>query len=209
MVVTVDAQENIVGNNYNKYSTRNALARFLVQRFLKTVGVLARAAAPNKILEVGCGEGYLSAFLAEKLPSSVDIEACDLSLEKIPADINPRIKLREASAYSLPWPDREFDLVVCCEVLEHLTDPLIALKELSRVTNGYVLLSVPREPLWRLLNVFSGRYLRRWGNTPGHVQHFSLKRFSRLVSTVFVIDEIRLTLPWIVVLAHLPRGPEA
>ena len=39
---------------------------------------------------------------------------------------------------------------------------------------------VPREPVWRVLNVARGRYVRWLGNPPGHIQHFSRAAFLAL-----------------------------
>jgi len=76
------------------------------------------------------------------------------------------------SIYELPRPAASVDTVVCLEVLEHLGDPEAGLRELARVTQRHVILSVPREPLWRLLNMARGAYLRDWGNTPGHLRNY-------------------------------------
>ena len=73
---------------------------------------------------------------------------------------------------------------------------------LFRSARGYVLLSTPREPLWRLLNVARGAYLGALGNTPGHVQHWSRRGLRRLVERQFTVDQERLPVPWTVLLAR-------
>jgi len=88
------------------------------------------------------------------------------------------------------------DLVVACEVLEHLEDPRAALKVLQKISQNHIILSVPREPLWRLLNMARGKYLAAWGNTPGHIQHWSRKDFIRLVSCWFEVLEVKSPTPW-------------
>jgi len=105
------------------------------------------------------------------------------------------------SIYELPRPAASVDTVVCLEVLEHLGDPEAGLRELARVTQRHVILSVPREPLWRLLNMARGAYLRDWGNTPGHLSHWSRKGFLRWASTVFDVVAVRCPIPWTIVLA--------
>ena len=72
-----------------------------------------------------------------------------------------------------------FEAVVCTEVLEHLEEPEKALRELLRVTRRWVILSVPREPLWRVLNMVRGAYLRHFGNTPGHIGGFVERNFGK------------------------------
>ena len=198
------ADEAIVGNVYNKYTTRNPIARWLVRGFLSATAELYQKVVARSVLEVGCGEGYLAQHLLKCGPRPERFEACDLSLAKVLDGIDSLIRFREASVYDLPYTDDEFDLVVCCEVLEHLDEPSRALDELSRVAKRHVLLSTPREPLWRLLNIARGRYVTAFGNTPGHVQHFSRRSLIRLVQPHLHQLQERNPIPWTVLLGK-PR----
>ena len=92
-------------------------------------------------------------------------------------------------------------MTVVLEVLEHLEDPDSALKELSRVSSKYCLVSVPQEPLWRILNICRLKYLSNFGNTPGHLNHWSKNQFVEFVGKYFKVKKIKLSLPWIIVLA--------
>jgi len=76
------------------------------------------------------------------------------------------------------------------QVFEHLERPAAALSEMARVARRYVLVSVPREPLWRAANVAAGRYLRELGNTPGHIQHFSRRGIATLVGTTADVAQV-------------------
>ena len=78
----------------------------------------------------------------------------------------------------LPCDDDEFDLATAIEVLEHVPDPEQTVSEMARVARRHLLVSVPREPLWRALNMARGAYLRDLGNTPGHVNHFTKRGFA-------------------------------
>ncbi len=54
--------------------------------------------------------------------------------------------------------------------------------EMARVARGgHLLVSVPREPLWRGLNMARGAYIKDLGNTPGHLNHWSRKAFVELL----------------------------
>jgi len=132
------------------------------------------------------------------------MEVCDLSLERVREDLDPFITQREASIYDLPYPDKSFDLVVCCEVLEHLEKPRQGLAELARVARRNVILSTPREPLWRMLNVARLKYLKDLGNTPGHIQHFSRDNLVRLAEQCLSVKEVLMPLPWTIILGE-PR----
>jgi hypothetical protein len=62
---------------------------------------------------------------------------------------------------------------------------------------------VPREPLWRVLNLARGKYLADLGNTPGHVNHWSRGGFLDLLSRRFEIVEARTPLPWTMALCKV------
>lgn len=195
----------IVGNVYDKYGTTNPVARRLMRGFLDSAIELYRGVKPVSVLEVGTGEGRLAQQLLESAPRPERFVATDLELGQVAAGIDPLIEFREASVYELPFEDRSFDLVVCCEVMEHLEEPRRGLAEIARVSARHVLLSTPREPLWRALNMARGKYLRDLGNTPGHVQHFSRRGLVRLARERLAITEVRTPLPWTMLLGR-PRG---
>jgi ubiquinone/menaquinone biosynthesis C-methylase UbiE len=192
----------IVGNTYDKYGTKNPFARWLMRRFLSTVTQFAAQTRPVRLLEVGCGEGRLLAHLFDHLPHLVRVAGCDVSLDKLAPDLPHAIEFQQGSAYALPYEDGEFDLVVCCEVLEHLEEPARALAELRRVTSRALLVSTPREPLWRALNLLRLAYVRELGNTPGHVQHFSARSLADLLEKSMLVRQIARPVPWVVVLTE-------
>lgn len=194
---------NIVGNVYDKYRTRNPVARALMRGFTRALTDLYLQTGARSVLEVGCGEGLLADQLI-KINRPDRFEACDVALRPAP-NLDPQIVLREASIYALPYPAASFDLVVCCEVLEHLTDPAAGLAELARVSARHVLLSTPWEPVWRLLNLARGHYLGALGNTPGHLQHFSRRNLTRLAATHLEHLQLRRPLPWTVILGDVRR----
>jgi ubiquinone/menaquinone biosynthesis C-methylase UbiE len=195
---------NIVGNLYDKYGSKNPITRRLMAGFLDSATRLFNRVAPSSALEVGCGEGHLAQHLLERaVRRPVRFEACDLELGQVAQGLDPMIVFKAASAYELPYATNEFELVVCCEVLEHLERPGDALRELERVASKAVLLSTPREPLWRVLNIARGKYLTTLGNTTGHIQHFTRRTLSSLVAQRFQIAEVRTPIPWTMLLAEI------
>lgn len=191
---------NIVGNVYDKYGTRNPIARALMRGFLGAVTELYQGVAPESVLEVGCGEGVLAHHLITSEHRPKRFSACDLELSQLAPNLDPAIEFHEASAYELPHADSSFDLVLCCEVLEHLEEPDRAFAELARVARGAVLVSTPWEPLWRGLNMARGKYLSDLGNTPGHIQHFSKHGLKRLAERHLVLTARRDPVPWTMLL---------
>ena len=103
---------------------------------------------------------------------------------------------------TLPFADDEFDLASAIEVLEHVPDPERTLAEMARCAARHLLVSVPREPLWRMLNMARGAYLRELGNTPGHLNHWSGARFARLLARHGEVVEVRSPFPWTMVLVR-------
>ncbi|MBC7248494.1 MAG: class I SAM-dependent methyltransferase [Actinobacteria bacterium] len=196
------------GNREDKYHTTNPIARRMVDNFLETVAALLREKTEgvSSILEVGCGEGHLAAFIASL--GVAPVKGCDFSADIIAEAERLHggkgIEFYVRSIYDLEKAFDWCDLLVCCEVLEHLERPEEGLRRLAETAGRYVLLSVPREPVWRVLNVLRGKYLGRLGNTPGHINHWSPGGFRRLVSEHLEILETRSPFPWTMVLAR-PR----
>ena len=188
----------VAGNVYDKYHTGNPIARRLMNGFMSAFDRLLEIGERESLLEVGCGEGYLMSRISEAFPLSHRV-GCDLSFEIVELAHNqgcPEVPFLQASVYELPWPDESWDVVVACEVLEHLEYPEQALKEMRRVCRRACLVSVPREPVWRLANLARMKYLTRLGNTPGHVQRFSTAAFTDLVGRHFSVEQVLQPFPW-------------
>lgn len=175
------------GNYYDKYRTKNKMEQWLMKNFFRTCeAVLNEAgldgAKISSILEAGCGEGDFTRFLYKKYGKSTRMEAFDISencVEKARKKC-PNVSFHVGSIYEIPK-ERKFDLVAASEVLEHMEDPERALGGLLGVSGRYLFITVPNEPLWRVLNMARGKYWHRLGNTPGHVQHWNKKTLKRLV----------------------------
>lgn len=193
-----------VGNHYDKYGSRNPVTRELMRRFRTQVDGIVTELAPASLLDAGCGEGVLTESFAQLLPAArivgIDVPSPELSAEW---SLRRGPAFLPGSIYGLPFTDGEFELVSALEVMEHLERPGDALMELARVSSRHLLLSVPREPLWRILNVSSGRYLGALGNTPGHVQHWSRSSFREFASRVGTVRRCGGPSPWTVALVEL------
>lgn len=194
------------GNYYDKYNTRNPVARAMMQGFLRSFLELAAMAKPvGTALEVGCGEGELSMRLAR---IGWDVQGCDIADEAV-AEARRRsaaagltIPFRTLDVLSTEDVYQPSDLVVCCEVMEHLEDPTAALDVLAKLSKNFLILSVPREPVWRVLNMARGRYWKDLGNTPGHIQHWSRQSFLSHLERRLEIVAVRSPLPWTLALCR-------
>lgn len=192
------------GNYYDKYNTRNPVARYLMNGFLSAFDSLWTRTKVDQAIEVGCGEGELSRRLAS---AGIRIRAFDIAEACV---VEARNRARAASLdieFSVTSLDEMGEipsspLVICCEVLEHLDDPQAGLSMLEKLTSNWLLVSVPREPIWRILNAMRGKYLGQLGNTPGHVNHWSRADFIAFVNTRFDVVESRSPLPWTMLLCR-------
>jgi 2-polyprenyl-3-methyl-5-hydroxy-6-metoxy-1,4-benzoquinol methylase len=204
--VTVDAEGTVTGNTYDKYGSTNPVVRRLMAGFERTLDELFDQAAPASLLDVGCGEGVLTHRWAQRLGDRrvVGIDLDDPGLHALwegrPA---PNLEYRVMKAEKLPFGDGEFDVAAAIEVLEHVPDPEHTVAEMTRVASGHLLVSVPREPLWRGLNMARGAYLKDLGNTPGHLNHWSKRSFVGLLSRHGTVVEARTPFPWTMLLVAL------
>lgn len=194
----------VIGTSGGKYDNTNLLARHLVGRFDRAVSELAKYARPASVLEVGCGEGHVTQLLL--VATDARILATDLSAtvlkeaeENLSSD---RVSYRAVNLMALEPLEPAPDMVVCCEVLEHLRNPHDGLAALLAQRADWYLLSVPREPIWRAMNMARGAYLKDFGNSPGHLQHWSQRRFLRFIGQAFKPVLLRAPLPWTVVLCQ-------
>ncbi len=195
----------VAGNVFDKYGSRNPIVQRIMAGFHDTLSELVEQTVPASVHEIGCGEGY---WVIEWNRQGICARGSDFSHQIISlAQQNAETSGVDAQVFStlsiynaLPE-QHSADLIVCCEVLEHLEDPDKALMALQGIVDHRVILSVPREPLWCRLNMMRGKYLLQGGNTPGHIQHWRKNNFVDLVSQYFKIEAVRSPIPWTMVLA--------
>jgi ubiquinone/menaquinone biosynthesis C-methylase UbiE len=200
-----DAEAVPTGNTFDKYGSRNPIVRRLMAGFERNMFDLLDIAQPRSIIDVGCGEGVLTEQWARRTPGRV--VGIDLDDPKLRTEwerrSRPNLEFETGLGSDLSYGDREFDAASAMEVLEHVPDPEAVLAEMTRVAARWVLVSVPREPLWRMLNMSRGAYLGQLGNTPGHVNHWSKRGFAQLLRRYGEIRELRSPFPWTMALVHV------
>ncbi len=206
-----ESPDTVIGNHCHKYTTGNAAIRWLTMRFLRVLqDVLEdvqRETPGARVLEVGCGEGEIAGLLHHRWPDVTALDLPDAGLRTDWEQVDgPRFL--HADAERLPFTDDSFDLVVAVEVLEHLRDPRQGLAEMARVSRRHLVLSVPREPIFRMGNLFTGRHVRSLGNTPGHLNHWSTAAFLRFVGREAAIRRSAQPFPWTVVRAEVDTPAE-
>jgi ubiquinone/menaquinone biosynthesis C-methylase UbiE len=126
------------------------LTLFKTNSFIK---LRKEAQVPGNILVVGCGDGNEVACLSEVFPSSnvygIDIDAKPVTFNKC--------VIEAGDAQNLRFNNNEFDLIYSYHVIEHITDPVKAISEMSRVLRerGDLLIGTPNRD--RLLGYMSGK----------------------------------------------------
>jgi SAM-dependent methyltransferase len=205
--VTVDREGTVTGNTYDKYGSTNPVVRRLMARFEGTLDELFTQADPQSLLDVGCGEGVLTHQWARRLGDERRVVGIDLDDPALHAEwakrTAPNLEYRVMKAENLPFADGEFDAATAIEVLEHVPDAEHTVAEMARVAKRWLLVSVPREPLWRGLNMARGAYWKDLGNTPGHVNHWSKRSFVALLSRHGEVVRARSPFPWTMLLVRL------
>lgn len=205
--MSAETQQIDGGNFYDKYASRNPIERYLMNGFTSSLESLVIVSGASEVHEVGCGEGELTRRFSalglqargSDLSDTVIKEAKNRS-----SNTGDTSEFKAASIYDLTSPDDSAELVVCCEVLEHLEEPELALSVLTKIAKSKLIVSVPREPIWRGMNMARGAYLRDFGNTPGHLNHWSKKGFVSFLNEQVDVLEVASPLPWTMALCE-PR----
>ena len=203
----------LIGNQLDKDHVRNPVARRMVAGFDRALEELVAAVQPRptSVHEVGCGEGRLSRRLHAQL--GIMVRASDFS-RKLIAENQTRgdvgVHYIARSIYELDAGEDGADLVLCCEVLEHVERPDDALAGLRGLGARDCILSVPREPWWRVLNMARGKYLGALGNTPGHLNHWSRQEFiDFLTRGGFRVERCLQPWPWTMVRGRFTQSSDA
>lgn len=185
-----------------KYHDRSPMVRFANQRFLSTIASFLKLAHFDSLLDAGCGEGVVLASIRDDFKAGcygLDLDYDRVHFAKMEIDRN---RFVNGDAQRLPFSEGAFDLVLLLEVLEHVGHPERVLEEVHRVSRKYLLVSVPNEPWWRIGNMLRLKYMRDFGNTPEHINHWTIPGFRSLISERFRIVSMRLPMLWTFILAE-------
>ena len=201
---------SISGGTDEIYTSPNIAIRWLGNRLIRAIQSLMSKMEAGALsgLNVGCGEGQMISRLLQtgmrRKITAMDIDPVRIAFAN---QHNPVCDYVRADIFHLPFKSRAFDYVMATEILEHLSNPSAALKEIARVAkpNAPVILSVPHEPFFQWGNIVRGKHWKRWGRTPSHVQFWSRSEFRIVIRNFVEIQEERWIscFPWQLYLGKL------
>lgn len=187
-----------------KYKSENPLQRFLIRRFIAKLSDMFDATQPSdSVLEIGCGEGFVAGQLSARHSGGVyaGVDLNEKDLQNLRAKF-PAVDAHQGNIYDLSFLGRDFDVVVCAEVMEHLDDPAAALEQIIGRRPRWIILSVPHEPWFCLSNFARGKNITRFGNDPEHVNLWGRAGFRKVLESRLVVERHETSYPWQLVLAR-------
>jgi SAM-dependent methyltransferase len=191
----------IKGTNQYKYDNKNKIHQFILRRFLEALHREIIALSPSSILDFGCGEGFFLKAVSERgMPNGCRVTGIDIREDAlaIAKELCPEYNFANIDLFDLVPEKENHDLVMAIEVLEHLADPGRYLGHLGKISSRKLILTVPHEPWFRLMNLLRGRNISHLGNHPEHLNHWSVRSFGAWAGEFLVIDRLYGIFPWVI-----------
>ncbi len=146
---------------------------------------VSEASHCSRVLDIGCGDAYLIAQIQKFCTEvrGVDSEAQAVALANEILKEHPHCRVVQGDCYHLPFDDNYFDMVLCTDVIEHLTDPQACVREIRRVLNdkGTLVMTTPKF-----------RPDRKWDER--HEKEYTSQELTQLLSEQFA--EVRMSYFW-------------
>jgi 2-polyprenyl-3-methyl-5-hydroxy-6-metoxy-1,4-benzoquinol methylase len=178
----------------DKFKSKHPLVKLMNRFFLKILLKKIKEIKPESILDVGCGEGTVSAQILKQYKAKYFGTDLSHNMLKQAKNIIPVFR---SDIYNLPVKKKSVDLVICLEVLEHLEKPDTALKNIRRASNNAIL-AVPFQKLMSLGNITRGKHIKTWGRFPDHINSWNYFSFKSLLKRHFKKVDIRHAGVWLI-----------
>ena len=111
----------------------------------KSVSFIMDNLVGEKIIDVGCGRGFLIEKIAAQGKNKL-LHGFDYCLPKTPWR---GAIYQKGSVLSLPYEDKSFDTVICTHVLEHIRDIQLAMYELKRISKDRLIIALPKQRAYK------------------------------------------------------------
>lgn len=127
------------------------------------------------IIDIGCNKGEMTVLIRPLTAGRVvGLDISQNAIRWAQEHHAAEIEWRVGEAEALPYPDNSFDIAILCEILEHLPDPDIAIREAERVVrpDGLVIVSVPANAVQNSLRDIALRDPKDYGDLVDLSPHF-------------------------------------
>ena len=132
------------------YNHPNFIIRWIERKRIKAIKKLANIKDDEKVLELGCGDGYILAFLNAGEIYGIDISQVAIDRAKKRLSGNTRVKhLAVDDGEKTSFSSKFFDVIICSEVIEHVPKPAKLVEEMARLAKptGRIIITFPNESL--------------------------------------------------------------
>lgn len=186
------------------------LIRFIERLRVRSVLKLLAVKDDEKVLDVGCGAGNPIEYFSKGRLFGIDL-CKQLLIIASCKNYGVPVYFLQSFGEKLPFKDHIFDKIFCSEVIEHIKEPYLIIKEAERVLNrdGYFLVSIPNDKFIKFIKILlHWFYLDRIINSIStykfaidttsiwhewHLHNFSLKVIKKLLNGLFQIEKIQYT----------------
>lgn len=191
-------------NNERLYHHPNPLIRYTENKRINLALKMLSPSETDRILDVGCGEGYILNRIKKGILFGLDISDTALSSAKEKLKNKSNIYLLKNNVQNTPFKDNSFDKILCTELLEHVISPENVVSEIARVSkkDAIIVITIPNEGLINkvkkllvsinLFDVFL-KDVPREMNREWHLHFFSLDYLKKVISGKLAIVEIQVT----------------
>lgn len=171
---------------HTEFTTSAAARQEHLARGLEYLPYLTRHIRRGRLLDVGCSAGF---FLEVARNSGWQVTGLELSSDT--AELGGNLfgmPIEIGDLLSHPFEAGTFDALTLWDVIEHLPDPLAALRSAWNLLapGGYIALSTPNiDGLFPRLSYYPGKILRHWthADPPGHLCQFSTRTLRAMLET--------------------------
>jgi len=187
---TVNDSLNSLYDNYYDNDSKTLIKRNLTALdTVEHIQSVCDISQSQRILDVGAGEGSLLDCLS-KLNYDYQLYGVEISTSGIRAinfkKIPKLVEVLQFDGYTIPYPDKFFDIAICIHVLEHVEHERLFIKELKRVANR-VIIEVPLEHTFKV-----GRAIEI-GELYGHINFYTVDTLLNILKTCQIkIDNFRV-----------------